>query len=990
MKRTNSCAATVLAIAIAALLASSCSDLFRSGGHSGFGSLKLRVAGASQAARTVLPPALDPATLTYDLSLTRTGFTTLSLSGVPYGGLSVASLATGTWTLAITAYNSGLPVYGLTGYALPINAGTNTPTLSLDPLQVGTGSVQVEYQWPSSNAFTAKAYWSTSPSSTTAGTDWSAFATTPFYTGSYEYTRITNTGIPSGTYYLYVELFDTIKSTTEPVATGHELVRIYDNQTSASTIIIGSNEMNNVPQAPTNLMATKVSGGVRIAWTNASNTADGFYIYRDLLTPGNEIATVSTPGLYYYDDMSAGTATHTYAIRAYNLFGPSFQPTLAWNGLGVTTTVNVSLINDNSSLSFAPAVITVNKGDGVLISTSNALLQTASNWEWSIDGGTPVSTGASYEYSFDSTPYAVGDHKVSASALYGGQKISGDLTLTINDPGSPGYHVYYMTTGSDGGSAPLDGGVYATGQNATVLGNTGSLTKQHFSFAGWTDNLAGTGTLYGSGSYYGIATSDVQLYPKWNPQPGVLSIGFYLSDPSVTSFTITSNVSAPQGTPIPIVFSDPGLSVATDWKWYIDGTEDATQHSFDYSISTVPLSVGNHTIGVSFVYGGITHSGTGKFTVTDLAPTTFAVLYFSQGATSGYAPIDSTAYAEGVAVTVKDSGSLHKDNWSFVGWTTTTDGSGPIYGPGHTGYESLTMAAANLSFYPKWVPFAGGDGSSGNPYQVTNAFQLDQVRNYLSSSFVQTADIDLFNYSPWMPIGRGSTPFTGTYASATGTIRRITSLTISEGGTAENGLFGSANGATISGLMLENVSVGGGTDTGALLGNGLNTTISKCGVSGNVDNGADTSNYIGGLVGYLDGGAISQSFSSAAVNGLTYVGGFIGYSSGTMTDCYSAGSASGTDSSTAGFVAAMVGPSTNCLSRASVSTLGYSFHYSSGSAITACFVDTGAIGACNQSAGVTNLTDLQTLTASSFTAAGWSTSIWTLVDGSYPKLAWQP
>ena len=36
--------------------------------------------------------------------------------------------------------------------------------------------------------------------------------------------------------------------------------------------------------------------------------------------------------------------------------------------------------------------------------------------------------------------------------------------------------------------------------------------------------------------------------------------------------------------------------------------------------------------------------------------------------------------------------------------------------------------------------FAGGDGSSGSPYQVSNADELDDVRNYLSSYFIQTAD----------------------------------------------------------------------------------------------------------------------------------------------------------------------------------------------------------------------------------------------------------
>ena len=42
-----------------------------------------------------------------------------------------------------------------------------------------------------------------------------------------------------------------------------------------------------------------------------------------------------------------------------------------------------------------------------------------------------------------------------------------------------------------------------------------------------------------------------------------------------------------------------------------------------------------------------------------------------------------------------------------------------------------------------YAQFTGGDGSEANPYQVSSVAQLNSVRNYPGSHFVQTVDLDL-------------------------------------------------------------------------------------------------------------------------------------------------------------------------------------------------------------------------------------------------------
>jgi hypothetical protein len=48
------------------------------------------------------------------------------------------------------------------------------------------------------------------------------------------------------------------------------------------------------------------------------------------------------------------------------------------------------------------------------------------------------------------------------------------------------FTVTYNGNGSTGGSVPVDSNTYNMNESITVLGNTGSLVRDGFDFAGWT------------------------------------------------------------------------------------------------------------------------------------------------------------------------------------------------------------------------------------------------------------------------------------------------------------------------------------------------------------------------------------------------------------------------------------------------------------------------------------------------------------------------
>ena len=77
------------------------------------------------------------------------------------------------------------------------------------------------------------------------------------------------------------------------------------------------------------------------------------------------------------------------------------------------------------------------------------------------------------------------------------------------------YSVFYDGNGAKSGTVPTDENAYLSGDEVTVLGNTGCLEKPSFTFVGWNTKNDGTGTDYSAGDKFNI-TANTTLYAKWN------------------------------------------------------------------------------------------------------------------------------------------------------------------------------------------------------------------------------------------------------------------------------------------------------------------------------------------------------------------------------------------------------------------------------------------------------------------------------------------
>lgn len=186
---------------------------------------------------------------------------------------------------------------------------------------------------------------------------------------------------------------------------------------------------------------------------------------------------------------------------------------------------------------------------------------------------------------------------------------------------------------------------------------------------------------------------------------------------------------------------------------------------------------------------------------------------------------------------------------------------------------------------------------SDNVIIISNASDLNKIRQYPNGYFKLSANIDMSEYTAgegWLPIPDFDGVFDGRgYTISNLNINRPTQLNI--------GLFGNVkSNAKISNVTFDNVSIVGGENTGALAGYCSGTInnvhilsgnvtgyrrstgaiagaygiskMSNCTVQANVDGDSE----VGGVIGTLYSGVISRVSFNGKVTGTSDAGGFSG------------------------------------------------------------------------------------------------------------------
>ena len=164
----------------------------------------------------------------------------------------------------------------------------------------------------------------------------------------------------------------------------------------------------------------------------------------------------------------------------------------------------------------------------------------------------------------------------------------------------------------------------------------------------------------------------------------------------------------------------------------------------------------------------------------------------------------------------------------------------------------INMLVPVLVFNQNASAFAGGDGSSGNPFQISNVTELQNMSANLSAHYVLINDIDASatstwnwngkNYTGFIPIANDTNPVTIGFQGVnfTGSLDgqgfNITGLFINCSSEDYIGLFGRINAsAIIKNVNIINYTVFGDNYVGGLIGWNNGATITNCTTSGTIN-----------------------------------------------------------------------------------------------------------------------------------------------------------
>jgi uncharacterized repeat protein (TIGR02543 family) len=242
--------------------------------------------------------------------------------------------------------------------------------------------------------------------------------------------------------------------------------------------------------------------------------------------------------------------------------------------------------------------------------------------------------------------------------------------------------VTYNANGSTGGSVPIDATNYEQGQTVMVPGNTGTLAKTGYAFAGWNTQADGNGTTYTQSQTFAISAADVALHAKWTANP---------------AYTVTYNANGSTGGSVPIDATnyEQGQTVTVPGN---SGSLVKTGYAFASWNTLADGSGTDYAAAATFTMSAANVTLYAKWT----ANPTYAVIYDGNGCDSGSVPVDSISYEQGQTVTVRgNSGTLVKAGYSFAGWNILADGSGT----GYAAAATFTMSAAQVTLYAKWAIF---------------------------------------------------------------------------------------------------------------------------------------------------------------------------------------------------------------------------------------------------------------------------------------------
>jgi len=845
------------------------------------------------ATRTIMPVAVTLNELTFDITLSRDGYDNVTRTNQSYGsGIEIDELlATGNWSVKVDGKKGGNTLFSRTN-TVNIGTGTNSVTVTLNPLKAGAGTLDFTLSYPIGSIDEFVIEWRSELGGNSL--DW------PFVKTETD-TQLTlkalegeaKASIPSGTYYLTIRLIKEGKT----IGRVQEVVLILDHQLSSKTITIEENDLSSPPSAPTAVTideyirdsVTQQLTGIKISWTTDSYINDGFRIerkknYDGAWTPLNTEENYTD--LNFTDDvseflppLSAGDVIF-YRVWAYNNFGDSdireeYTPTLRaliYNGNAQTTGTppsNILYFPNESVTLLANTGLTKNFHDfdgwsettnGEEITTltiSDADKTVFARWVHHFGGGDgtagdpfQIQTVAHLEKMRD---YVGTNHPGKHF------KLMDDLDLVDVENWTPigsdpinafqgvfdgnGKTIYNLTINDN---ANNNKGLFGYIQTATIKNLM--LTEVDIVGSNQVGGLAGY-AMSSNIENCGVITEAYKFITGVNYVGGLVGLSSGLSGSE---------------TNIKKSFSQ---AVVKGWSYSGGLIGEADYSTIENSYSTGEFTEkfpNSHTIG-GFIGQLDNGTVTNCYSVSKVTLQTGATVYgafigsiFNSDILNSFYNTDINGDMLGISSSGgSNTSNLTGKNTATMVQQSTFTGANWDFGEAPTDYWNIE----NGSTYPylQWqmeankpLPVVIGEGTEVNPYKIYTVENLKSLNTdflgaeYAGNHFKLMNDLDLSNEANWVPIGSDATnSFRGIFDGDGKTISNLKTTDTY----ANRGLFGYVSGATIKKLKLTNVNISSGDNSGGLIGAVAGTSIIEdCSLGGVI---VATGDYIGGLVGQV-------------------------------------------------------------------------------------------------------------------------------------------
>ena len=500
---------------------------------------------------------------------------------------------------------------------------------------------------------------------------------------------------------------------TFPYETITALSATIGNLTNGTTYTfrVAANNIAGISSYSNEVQVTPLGLPLVPTFDTSTATADGFtfnvtnynanYVWSGQITAGSGTITIGTPnGLILPVTVSGMGSGATSSIR--------ISTTRSTYDTGTATTAGTAL-NAALTPTFGTASLTTN---GYSVSITNY----DSNYTWSVQvssgtaqiiSGAVKVTGAAFATSVTATVSASRTSYVMGSANFAGTTLAA-LTAT------------YTGNGNTGGSVPSDATSYQTNETFTVLGNTGTLIKPGYSFAGWKDNL---GVDYQPGATYSLANAGVTFSAQWTANP--YRVFYNLTEATSGAVPTDTNIYGIASTAN--VRGNPGNLQRTGYVFA--GWADNANRTGRIYVSGDTYTVSTSDINLWAAW----------------TPNTYTITYDVNGA-SGAPSKNSDSYTVGSAVArLALVGTMAKNGYNFGGWATQAVGT--------VMSDSFTVAA-NTTLFAQWTVASftltyNLDGGTGTVDSPTAVNYLQQFNLAPSTGFTKTIGSDLYAFVAW-------------------------------------------------------------------------------------------------------------------------------------------------------------------------------------------------------------------------------------------------